>query len=116
MNKTPSLRADARLNSWFRMFVISALLSLAVAGLGVMFPRQGWITWVFVALFVGLGWISPENRWGSVLGCTTCFVLLLYFVLPTEYGPAGQFWYTVGFFLFSTMFIVPSAKLSEWSR
>lgn len=109
-------RAETHRSTWMQMFVISALLSLAVAGLGWMFPRQGWITWVFIALFIGLGWVSPENRWGSVLGCTTCVVLLLYLVLPTEYGAAGQFWYSIGFLLFATIFIIPAAVFSSRSR
>jgi hypothetical protein len=116
MKKILGWRTVTHFGPWMRMFSISALLTLAVVGLGAMDPRQGWVSWVLIALFLLLGWISPENRWGAVLGSTSCAVLLLYLVLPTEYGAAGQFWYSLGFLVFSTLFIVPAATLTRWSR
>ena len=91
------------------MFVVSCLMTLGLAGLVWSLRLQYWITQALIALFVGLGWISPAGRWGSVLGSTISAMLLLFLVLQPEYGFAGQVTYGIGSFLFSAAIVLPAA-------
>lgn len=60
-------------------------------------------------LCIGLGVLSPKGCWGSIFGSTIAFMKFNGVLNDPEYGPAGHFWYSVGFFLFVTLVILCSA-------
>ncbi len=117
MGTAESMPAKQQWPQWIAMLVVSFVSMLGLAAIIWVLVRllridaNVLVLPSFLLLLIGLGYRSPTGCWGSILGSTIGFTILNGVINAPEYGQIGNFYYTIGFLLIATCFILPAAGM-----